>query len=71
MKTNKYTPVNKLAKEKSTTFETRLLQAVWNDDNKEIEEMIIEAEYLYKEGYLTESEYNTMTNVELIKEIYS
>jgi len=64
-------PVNKLAKEKATTFETRLLQAVWNDDNKEIEKMIIEAEYLYKEGYLTKSEYNTMTDVELIKEIYS
>lgn len=65
------TPVNKLAKEKSTTFETRLLQSVWDDNNKEIEKMIIEAEYLYKEGYLTESEYNTMTDVELIKEIYS
>ena len=33
--------------------------------------MMIEAEYLYKEGYLTESEYNTMTDIELIKEIYS
>ncbi len=65
------TLVNKLAKEKAVTFETRLLHAVWNDDNKEIEKMITEAEYLYKEGYLTESEYNTMTDVELIKEIYS
>ena len=65
------TPVNKLAKEKLTTFETRLLQAVWDDDNKQIEKMIEEAQCLYKEGYLTESKYNTMTDIELIKEIYS
>jgi len=64
-------PVNEFAKQKAATFETRLLQAVWNDDNKEIEKMILEAEYLYKEEYLTESEFNTMTDVELIKEIYS
>ena len=64
-------PVNEFAKQKAATFEPRLLQAVWNDDNKEIEKMILEAEYLYKEEYLTESEFNTMTDVELIKEIYS
>lgn len=64
-------PVNKLAEQKAATFETRLLQAVWDDNNKEIEKMIIEAEYLYKEGYLTESEFNTMTDIDLIKEIYS
>ena len=53
------------------TFETRLLSAVWNDDNNIIEKMIVEAELLYKNGYLTESEYNTMTDINLIKEIYS
>jgi len=41
------------------------------DDDKEIEKMMIEAEYLYKEGYLTDLEYNTTTDIELIKEIYS
>ena len=63
--------VNRIAKAKASTFETRLLNAVWNDDNKTIEKMMVEAEYLYKEEYLTKSEYNTMTDVELIKEIYS
>jgi hypothetical protein len=65
------TPVNRIAKEKSLTFETRLLTAVWDDDNSGIKKMMIEAEYLYKEGYLTKSEFNTMTDIELIKEIYS
>ena len=66
MKTkNEY--IEKLAK----TFETRLLKAVLSNDNKEIEKMIIEAELLYKEEYITESEFNTMTDIELIKEIYA
>ena len=63
--------VQKHLKEKAETFETRLLNAVKNDDNNTINEMIIEAEELYKEGYLTEIEFNTMTDIELIKEIYS
>ena len=65
------TPVNKIATEKADTFETRLLQAVWDDNDKEIKKMMLEAEYLYKEGYLTKFEYNNLTDIELIKEIYS
>ncbi len=64
-------PVNTYLEAKAETFETRLLNAVWNDDEKTINKMIIEAEELYKEGYLTAAEYNTMTDIELIKEIYS
>ena len=36
------TPVNTVTKKMAETFETRLLNAVWNDDNKEINKMIIE-----------------------------
>tara|TARA_R110002049_G_scaffold151088_1_gene314587 strand:- start:115 stop:315 length:201 start_codon:yes stop_codon:yes gene_type:complete len=62
---------NKQLNLNSKTFETRLLQAVWNDNNKQIQKLILEAEELYKNGYLTKEEYNTMTDIELIKEIYS
>ena len=54
-----------------TTFETRLLNAVWNDDNKAIELMIIEAEFHYKNGDLNENDFNFFTDIETIKEIYS
>ena len=63
--------VNKEMEEMHKTFETRLLNAVWNDDNNEIKKMMSEAEILYKEDYLTKSEFNFMTDIDLIKEIYS
>jgi hypothetical protein len=63
--------VNKKVKEMARTFETRLLQAVWDDNNSLIFKMMLEAELLYKEEYLTKSEFNLMTDIDTIKEIYS
>jgi len=65
------TPVNITAKKMVATFENRLLDAVCDNDDKIIKLMMEEAEYLYKEEYLTKKDYNFFTDIETLKEIYS
>lgn len=60
------TTLKKLAE----TFESRMIEAALSNNSKKIEKMIYEAELLYKEEFLTAFEYNVMTDIEQIKEIY-
>jgi len=53
------------------TLETRILDAVWDDNETKIKTLMIEAELLYKEGDLTDAQFSFLTDVETIKEIYS
>mgnify|MGYP003648838358 CR=1 FL=1 len=64
-----------LAEHKNTeavrTLETRILDAVWDDNEPKIKSLMIEAEFLYKQEELTAKQYNFLTDIETIKEIYS
>ena len=64
-------PVNKELTEMKNTLETRLLNAVWDDNETKIKSLMCEAELLFKNYYLTAKEFNFLTDVETIKEIYS
>lgn len=62
-------PTNTRAKELSKTIEARMISAIKNDNQKIIEDLMGEAEYLLNERYLTPNEFNTITDIELMKEI--
>jgi len=51
------------------TIEKRMIDAVTN--NKCTIVLMAEVEMLYKEKYLNENDLNFLTDIELIKEIYS
>ena len=51
------------------TIETRMIEAITN--NKCTIVLMAEVEILYKEQYLNENDFNFLTDIELIKEIYS
>ena len=64
-------PVNKQLTEMKNTLETRILDAVWNDDNVKIKSLMCEAELLFNNDLLTSRDYSFLTDIETIKEIYS
>ena len=62
--------VNQKLKEMTATFESRLIKAIVSKNDTLITKLMLEAEFLYKEEYLTDTGYNCFTDVELMKEIY-
>ena len=64
-------PVNKELTEMKRTLETRILDAVWDDNDSKIKSLMCEAELLFKNNLLSDRDYSFLTDIETIKEIYS
>lgn len=64
-------PVNIKAKKLSKTIESRMVDAITSNNDFLINELVKEAEYLFTEEYLTPNEFNSITDIELMKEILS
>ena len=62
-------PVNIKAKKLSETIEARMIDAIQSNDDSKIKSLIVEAEWLLEERYLTPNEFNTITDIELMTEI--
>jgi len=60
--------INNTLTKSASTIEKRMIDAVIN--NKSTSKLIAEVEMLYKEEYLNETDFNFLTDVELIKEIH-
>lgn len=64
-------PVNKELTEMKRTLETRILDAVWDDNDTKIKSLMCEAELLFNNDLLSDKDYSFLTDIETIKEIYS